>query len=59
MQLLDEYSLENNDISKEIGNLEFVVDGSFEEFRMSKSNDIIVLAIPVKVCNIALRSRIK
>ena len=59
VQLLDEYSLENNDISKEIGNLEFIVDGSFEEFRMSKSNDIIVLAIPVKVCNIAIRSRIK
>ena len=59
VQLLDEYSLENNDIAKEIGNLKFVIDGSFEELRMSKSNDIIILAVPVKVCNMTLRSRIK
>lgn len=58
VQLLDEYSIEDNSIAKEVGNLKFEIDGSFEEFRMSKSNDVVVLAIPIKVKSTALRSRV-
>ena len=58
VQLLDGYTLENNDTVKSVGNLTFDIDGRFDEYRMSKSNDIIVLSIPIKVQNIALRSRL-
>lgn len=58
VQLLDEYSIEDTNISKEVGNLKFEIEGSFQEFRMSKSNDIIVLAIPLKIKSTALRSKI-
>lgn len=55
-QLLDGYTIEKEDIVKKAGNLKIEINGEITESRMSKSNDIIVLSIPIKIKNIALRS---
>ena len=55
-QLIDGYTIEEEEVVKNVGNLRIDISGEISERRMSKSNDIIVLSIPIKIKNIALRS---
>lgn len=57
VQMFDGYTIEDEETSRTTGNLKLEVDGFFEEFRMSKSYDVIVLSIPIKVKDISLRSK--
>lgn len=58
IELLDGYTIENSDIAEVTGNVTFICEGDIEEYRLSKTSDIIVLTIPIVVRNVAMRSRV-
>lgn len=55
-QLIDNHTIENTELSEEIGNLKFIIRGTITEMRLSKTKTINLLAIPIEVSNSIMRA---
>lgn len=55
--ILDNVTIENSDIVDIVGNVKTVIDGDIVSSRLSKTNNIILLSIPIVVDCISVRIR--